>query len=89
MKNISTAKDALKMDIILKYPNADLTRFEFNSIVDQNGNVSSKKVFLKNKFDGSFETDITSDAFLNDPKMTKYPHINNNPFPKIWQLRHL
>lgn len=42
MKNINTAKEALKRDIILKCPNADLTRLEFNSIVDENGNVFQK-----------------------------------------------
>ena len=51
-------------DLIKKYPNADLSKFDFKVDINQDGTVGSTAIYFKN-------SDVKSNTFLNDKSMTK------------------
>ena len=76
----------MKQQFLKKYPNADMSKFDFFANFDKNGNFIDVKIFFKN----NELSNIKSDKFKNDKNMTKYLYSNNvNPtdekFPKTFQ----
>ena len=74
MENSRKEKLKMKANFIKKYPNADLTKFEFVVSMKRNGDIDSTAIYFKNS--DILSTDITSDTFLNDKSMTKYLYSN-------------
>ena len=66
----------MKADFLKKYPDVDLSKFEFDVDLNQDGTVESTTIFFKNS--DVLSTDITSDTFLKDRSMTRYLHLNNS-----------
>ena len=64
----------MKKQFKKKYPYADMSKFDFESDFDKNGNFQGSNIYFKNN--DVLSTDITSDTFKNDPNMTKYLTIN-------------
>ena len=83
MENAKEERAKMKEEFLKKYPNADLSKFEFDVDLNQDGTIDSTSIFFKNS--DVLSTDITSDTFLKDRSMTKYLYSNNNPL-KVKQL---
>ena len=90
-KAIENAKEErirIRNNFIKKYPNADLSKFEFDVDHNQDDTIDSTSIYFKNS--DVLSTDITSDTFLSDKSMTKYLHSKSKSshpnFPKIWTI---
>ena len=83
MKTAKQVKIRMKNDFLKKYPNADLSKFDFEVYLNQNGTLDSTNIFFKNS--DVLSTDITSSTFLNDKTMTKYlfSNVRHSNFPTI------
>ena len=82
MENIRKEQSRMRADFLKKYPNADISKFEFDVTLKRNGDVDSTAIYFKNSdITGTY---ITSNTFLNDKSMTKYLY-NMEKYPKIWQ----
>ena len=75
MKNSKQDVDMMKKNFLKKYPNADMTKFEFFANFDRNGNFLGSQIFFKNN--ELLSTDIKNDTFKNYKNMTKYLYSNN------------
>ena len=98
MENAKKKRAEIKADFIKKYPNADLSKFDFEVDIKKDGTVGSTAIYFKNS--DVLSTDITSDTFLNDKSMTKYLYSNkghnlplndksevkHNAVPKMWKV---
>ena len=62
----------MKANFIRKYPNATLSKFDFNVTFAKDGTVESRDIFYK--VDDLTSYDITSDTFRTNPEWTKYLH---------------
>ena len=62
----------MKANFIKKYPNATLSKFDFNVTFAKDGTVESRDIFYK--VDDLTSYDITSDTFRTNPEWTKYLH---------------
>jgi hypothetical protein len=60
----------MKANFIKKYPNATLSKFDFNVTFAKDGTVESRDIFYK--VDDLTSYDITSDTFRTNPEWTKY-----------------
>ena len=67
-------REKLKADFLKKYPNADISKFEFNAYYNQDNTLESTSIYFKNS--DIFSTDIKSNTFLDDRSMTKYLYSN-------------
>ena len=74
MENAKKKRAEIRADFIKKYPNADLSKFDFEVHINQDGTVGSTAIYFKNS--DVLSTDIKSDTFLNDKSMTKYLYSN-------------
>ena len=83
MENGKEERAKMKVEFLKKYPNADLSKFEFDVDLNQDGTIDSTTIFFKNN--QYLSTDITSATFLNNKSMTKYLYLNVKAiFPKLW-----
>ena len=65
----------LKNNFHRKYPNADLSKFDFEVIIHKDGTLDSSKVyFIAIPHHTSY--DIETSAFKNNPEYTKYLSSN-------------
>ena len=78
-KNYEKVKEAapieirkMKANFIRKYPNATLSKFDFEVTFAKDGTVDSRDIFYK--VDDLTSYDITSDTFRTNPEWTKYLH---------------
>ena len=69
MENAKKKRSEMGTNFIKKYPNADLSKFDFE-VDNQDGTVGSTAIYFKNL--DVLSTDIKRDTFLNDKSMTKY-----------------
>ena len=85
MKNSKEDVKEMEKQFLKKYPNADMSKFEFYGNFDKNGNFIDAPIYFKNNEFTS--TDIRSDTFLNDKSMTKYlySHQQNTLAAKLFQ----
>jgi pyocin large subunit-like protein len=60
----------MKANFIKKYPNATLSKFDFEVTFAKDGTVDSRDIFYKVEDLTSY--DITSDTFRTNPEWTKY-----------------
>ena len=86
MQNTKKAREQIKAAFIKNYPNADLSKFDFDVDTDKEGNVDFTTIYFKNS--DIIRTDITSDTFLNDKSITRYLYSNKEKrnFAKIWSI---
>ena len=69
MKNAEEERIRLRKRRIKKYPKADLSKFDFQVYLNQDGTVDSTSIFFINS--DVISTDITSDTFLNGKRNDK------------------
>ena len=62
----------MKADFVRKYPNATLSKFDFEVTFAKDGTVESRDIFYK--VDDLTSYDITSDTFRTNPEWTRYLH---------------
>ena len=62
----------MKANFIRKYPNATLSKFDFEVTFAKDGTVESRDIFYK--VDDLTSYDITSDTFLTNPEWIRYLH---------------
>ena len=86
MKNAEEERIRLRKNFIKKYPNADLSKFDFQVYLNQDCTVDSTSIYFKDS--DVLSTDIASDTFLNDKTMTRYLYskTSRSGFPKNGQL---
>ena len=63
-KSIRKEQSKVRADFLEKYPNADISKFEFGITLKRNGDEYSNAIYFKNS--DILSTDITSNTFLND-----------------------
>ena len=74
MENAKKNRTEMRANFIKKYPNADLSKFDFEVNINKYGTVQSTAIYLKKS--DAISTDIKSNTFLNDKSMTKYLYSN-------------
>ena len=86
MANAKEERIRIRNNFIKKYSNADLSKFEFDVDLNQDGIINSTSMYFKNS--DVLSTDTTSDTSLNDKTMTRYLYSNTSKsgFPKIWKI---
>ena len=73
----------MKKQFLKKYPNADMSKFEFYANFHKNGNFIDAEIYFKNN--EFVSTNIQSNTFKNDPEMTKYL-FNHTPTTIIVEI---
>ena len=63
MENIRKEQSKMRADFLKKYPNADISKFEFDVTLKRNGDVDSTAIYFKNS--DILSTDIKRNTFLN------------------------
>ena len=86
IENAKSKRAEMKSEFLKKYPNADLSKFDFEVDLNKDGTVQSTSIYFKNS--DILSTDITSSTFLNDKTMTKYLYSNtkHNIYPEMWKI---
>jgi hypothetical protein len=64
-----------------KYPNADISKFDFEVDIDLSGKVTG--VVVNYKVDEDTSYDITSDGFKSNPKWVKFLYSSKS-WPRLW-----
>ncbi len=70
LRNLKIGQVNAKKKFLEKYPDADVSKFNFEVKLTDEGNIGSYETYFKLTEKDSF--DITSDTFLNNKKWTKY-----------------
>ena len=73
-KNYDKTVENVSADFIKKYPNADLSKFDFEVHINEDGSVGSTDIYFKSS--DVLGTDIKSDTFMSDKSMTEYLYSN-------------
>ena len=69
-KNLKKGEKEAKKKFLEKYPYADTSKFEFITLLDENGDIDKYEVYYKDSDISGY--DITSSTFLNNKELTKY-----------------
>ncbi len=74
LKNLKIGQANAKREFLKKYPYADVSKFSFQVMLTDEGDIDRYETYFKLTENDSF--DITSDTFLNNKKWTKYLKSN-------------
>ncbi len=82
LRNLKIGQATAKKKILEKYPDADVSKFKFQVMLTDEGNIKGYETYFKLTEKDSF--DITSDTFLNNKTWTKYLTYNKDKGFGIW-----
>ncbi len=82
LNNLKIGKANAQKKFLEKYPDADVSKFKFQVILTNEGDIKGYETYFKLTEKDSF--DITSDTFLSNKKWTKYLKSNEDRGFGIW-----
>ena len=74
MENAKKKRAEMPADFIKKCPKTDLSKFDFEVHINEDGTVGSNAIYFKSS--DVLGTDIKSDTFMSDKSMTEYLYSN-------------